>query len=64
MKTHTLFGKLKEHEMKLKRLTIDEERENKNKNISLKAEESDSHGDMTLIVNNFKRFMKNEKKQE
>lgn len=64
METHTLFGKLQEHGMKLKRLSIDEEGEKKNKSLTLKVEESDSDGDMALIVNNFKRFMKNEKNQK
>ena len=41
MDTHTLFGKLQEHEMELKRLVDDEEdnnnNNNKRKNIALKA---------------------------
>lgn len=49
--------------MELKRLSIDEEGKNKNKSLALKGEEFDSHGDMALMVKNFKRFMKNEKNQ-
>lgn len=57
----TLFGKLREHEMELKRLTKDEEGDRKKKNLSLKSEEKDfdsSDEEMTLISPNFKRFMK------
>lgn len=36
----------------------------KNKSIAFKAEEYDYDGDMFLIVKNFKRFMKNEKKKK
>lgn len=61
--THTLFRKLKEHEMKLKIFSINEEGEKKSKIVALKDQESDSDGETTLIVNNCKRFMKNEKNQ-
>lgn len=63
MDPYILFKKLQEHEMELKILAIDEEWENKNRSIELKVEESDSNGDMSLIVKNFERFMRNEKKQ-
>lgn len=49
--------------MELKRLTINEEGEKKNKSLTLKVEEPDSNGDMDLMVKNFKRFMKNQKKK-
>lgn len=50
--------------MELKRITIYEEGEKKNKIIMLKAKEYDFYGDMALIIDNFKRFMKNEKKRK
>ena len=43
--------------MKLKRLAIDEEGEKKNKNLALKAGETNSDGDMALIVKNLKRLI-------
>lgn len=49
--------------MKLKWISIDEECENKNKSLKLKVEESNSDGDMALIVKNFKKFMGKEKKK-
>lgn len=61
--THALFGKLLEHEIELKILSLYEEGENKNKSLELKAEESDSNSDMALIVKNFRRFTRNEKKK-
>lgn len=54
----TLFGKLQEHEMELKRLVVDEEGEKKNKCLALKVEESNFDGNVTLIVNKFKRFLR------
>lgn len=62
--THIYFGKLQEHEMELKRLAIDEELEKKSKSPTLKFKESDSGGGMSLIVKNFKRFLRHENKQK
>lgn len=58
------FVKLQEHKMELKRLAIYEEGKQKNKNQTLKVEEFDYDGYMYLIVKNFKRLLKNEKKQK
>ena len=48
MDTQTLFGKLQEHKMDIKRLAIDEKGEKKNKSLEIKVEEFDSNGDMSL----------------
>lgn len=64
MDSHTLFGKLKENKMELERLVIGEEGEKKRKSLTLKVEDSISGGDMTLIVNKFKRFLSHEKQQK
>lgn len=63
----TLFGKLHNHEIKLKRLGEDEEGEKKRKSLALKVDkEKDSHSDeeIMLIVQNFNIFMKHERQQE
>lgn len=53
MKLVTLFGKLKEHEIELKRLSEDKKGDIKNKILVLKDEEEkdyDSDKDMSLLV--------------
>lgn len=53
MNLATIFSKLQEREMKLKRLVEDEESNNKKKNLRLKIEEKDcgfSDEEMTLII--------------
>lgn len=53
MKLVTLFGKLQEHEMELKRLSEDKKGDIKNKILVLKDEEEkdyDSDKDMSLLV--------------
>lgn len=62
--TYTLFGKLQEYKMKLKRLAIDKEGKKKNKSLALTVEDSNSDCDMYLIVKNFKSFLRNEKQQK
>lgn len=68
MNLATLFGNLQEHEMELKRIADDEEDGKKKKTLALKIEEEkDSHSkneEMSLIIQNFRRFMKWEKQQE
>lgn len=64
MDTHTLFEKLQEHEMEIKRVSIDEEEEKKTKSLVINADKSNSSGDIPLIVKNFKIFLRNEKKQK
>lgn len=61
MDTYTPFDKLQEHEIKMKRLAMDEEGERKIKSLALKAEDFDSDRDMPLLVQNFKKFLKHEK---
>lgn len=66
MSLSTLFGKLQEHELELKRLNENETTDKQKKSIALKAttkeasddssEESDE--DMSLMVRKFKKFMK------
>lgn len=61
----TLFGKLREHDMELKRLIDDNEGENKKKTLAIKTKENyydSSNEEMKLIIHNFKRFIKNKKK--
>lgn len=63
----TLFGKLQEHELEPKRLVDDEEGEKKNKIVALKIEEENDSGsddEMTMIIQNLKRFMKCENLQK
>lgn len=50
--------------MKSRRLSIDEEGENKSKSITLKVEDSKSDGDVSLIVNSFKIFLRHVKQQK
>lgn len=50
--------------MKLKSLFIGEEGETKIKSLRLKFGDSDSNGDMALIVKNFKRFLRHEKQKK
>lgn len=59
----TLFGKLQEHKMELKML-VDNVEGDKKKSLALTTEEekySNSNEYMTLLVLNFKRFMKHDK---
>lgn len=44
--------------------TIDKEGEKKSKIITFKVDESNFGGDMSLIVNNFKIFLRHKKKQK
>lgn len=57
----TLFGKLQEHEMELKRLDDDVEEDKKKKILDLQVKKEkvfDFSEEMSLILKNFKRFMK------
>lgn len=49
--------------MELERISITAKVEKKNKSLALKVEKYDSDGDMSLIVNNFERFPRHEKKK-
>lgn len=63
----TLFGKEQKHEIEQKRFAEDEEGDKKKKTLALKTEESDfdsNNETMTLIFQNFIRFMKGEKQQD
>ena len=71
MSLATLFGKLQEHEMELKRLNQHEENDKKKKGIALKAsssmqEESDKEDsieideddDLSIFVKRFNKFLR------
>lgn len=62
----SLFGKMQEYEMKLKRLANDEECDKKNIILALNTKEekySEFDEDIVLLVINCKTFMKHEKQK-
>jgi len=67
----SLFGKLKEHELEMKRLVVQESEDKHNKGIALKAtdqkrqqDSSDSDEDtMSLLPRKFSKFLKKNKGQ-